>query len=214
MHLLGYGFDPHDPDLGGLLQKQQESRARRNPGILEKLEKLGIRANMAEIAAETGKDEFARPHIAAHLVRKGYAASIDDAFDRYLSRGQPAYVDRYRISAQQAIAHIRQSGGIAVLAHPGLLPFAPGNALEKLLASLVDMGLGGMEVYYSGHSPEQTGTLKSLARRYGLLLTGGSDFHGDVNPEIRMGSGPGSLHVPHELFVRLCGSLQRPVTTR
>ncbi|MFW6284360.1 MAG: PHP domain-containing protein, partial [Desulfosalsimonas sp.] len=105
------------------------------------------------------------------------------------------------------------SGGVAVLAHPGLLVFKPGGELEKLIAGLAAMGLDGLEVYYSGHSPAQTAAFAAIAEQHGLLLTGGSDFHGDINPEIRMGSGTGDLHVPYELFVRLCSALQNRTST-
>lgn len=209
MHLLGYGFDPKNKPLFDLLLKQQKSRSRRNPLILEKLESLGIFLKMENIASEAGKNEIARPHIAAHMVKNGYADSIDDVFDRFLAKGQPAYVDRFRISAQDAIFHIRNSGGIAVLAHPGLLPLAPGSELEKLVASLAAMGMGGIEAYYSGHSHDQTAAFKAIAGQYGLLVTGGSDFHGDINPNIEMGTGPGDLNVAYELFARLCQALQK-----
>ncbi|MFO7860433.1 MAG: PHP domain-containing protein [Desulfosalsimonas sp.] len=213
MHLLGYGFDPYNQPLAELLEKQQQSRARRNPRILEKLADLGIDIHMADIAAEARKNEIARPHIAAHMVKNGYAASIDDAFDRFLAKGQPAYVDRFRIKPEEAIFHIHQSGGVAVLAHPGLLVFELGGELEKLVAGLAAMGLDGLEAYYSSHSPRQTAAFEAIAEKYDLLLTGGSDFHGDINPEIRMGKGAGDLHVPYEIFVRLCRALQDRTST-
>jgi hypothetical protein len=209
MHILGYGFDPHDPHLGKILKKQQESRSSRNPEIIKKLQSLGIFIKSEDIAAEAGKDEIARPHIAAHMVRKGYASSIDDAFDRFLAKGQPAYVEKFRISAHDAIMHIRNSRGIAVLAHPGLLSYAPGSGLEELVACLAAMGLGGIEALYSGHSPEQTEAFKKTAGQLGLLITGGSDFHGEINPNIEMGKGLGDLNVPYEIFIHLCNALEK-----
>ena len=220
MHLLGYGFDPHNRPLARLLEKQQQSRSQRNPRILEKLAEAGIELEMAELAAKVGKSDIARPHIAALLVEKGHAASIDDAFDRYLGKGCPAYVDRFRISAPSAIAHIQNAGGIAALAHPGLIHHGQTGdpiigRLEQLLTDLTAMGLGGLEVYYSGHSPEQTAAFRKLAEKFHLLPTGGSDFHGDINPDIRMGSGPGDLHVPFEVFAGLRRALSRtPASTR
>ncbi|MFP3998749.1 MAG: PHP domain-containing protein [Desulfobacterales bacterium] len=207
IHILGYGIDVNSPALQRMLKKQQHARNSRTPQIIEKLNSLGIRVTLEQISAEAGKDEIARPHIAAHLVRKGYAADIDDAFDRYLAKGKPAYVDKFRIPAEDAVAAIKNAGGIAVLAHPGLLPETVGSRLEKFIASLAAKGLGGIEAYYPGHNQEQTAMYERLAEKFGLLVTGGTDFHGDINSEIKMGSGTGTLSIPYSVFQKLSEAL-------
>ncbi|MFP3980903.1 MAG: PHP domain-containing protein [Desulfobacterales bacterium] len=207
MHVLGYGIDIQNPQLYRVLEEQQEARTGRNPAIIEKLNQLGCRISLRDVANEAGKEAISRPHIAASMVRKGYAASIDEAFDLYLGRGQPAYVDKYRIPAEKSIAAITGAGGIAVLAHPGLLPDDCCERLEELISKLAALGLGGIEVYYPGHTAEQTAAYERLCRKFGLLMTGGTDFHGDINPHIHMGTGLGDLYVPHSLYCKLADAL-------
>ena len=207
MHVLGYGIDVASPQLLLMLQKQQEARAGRNPAIIEKLNRLGIEISLAQVASEAGTDSVSRPHIGACLVRQGYAADMDEAFDRYLGRGQPAYVDKYRIPVREGIAAITAAGGIAVLAHPGLLPEDCASRLEEMISQLASLGLGGIEVYYPGHTAAQTATYERLCNAFGLLMTGGTDFHGDINPKIHMGRGLGDLHIPYAIYRRLAESL-------
>lgn len=216
LHILGYGIQTGHPELGRMLEKQRSARSDRNPHIIEKLNALGIPASSSAVTEATGKSDIARPHIASFLVKNGYAKNIDDAFDRFLGRGKPAYVDKFRIPADNAIALIRAAGGIAVLAHPGLLldPLAekkpgadPSSYLERLLDKLVSFGLGGIEVYYPGHSAARTAFLAQAAEKRGLLATGGTDFHGDINPDIEMGTGRGSLSIPGQLIKDLKNAL-------
>ncbi len=201
LHILGYGIRTDHGGLNALFQKQQNARADRNPLIIEKLNALGIYVSLDDIAADCGKPAVARPHIAEYLVKTGHAADMDDAFDRWLGKGQPAYVDKFRVAAQDAIALIQDAGGLAVMAHPGVS--APDDTLEELVTTLTTMGLSGIEVYYPGQAEARTESLEKLARRHGLLMTGGSDFHGDINPEIQMGSGLGDLEIPYAVFAQL-----------
>ncbi|MFP4158978.1 MAG: PHP domain-containing protein [Desulfobacterales bacterium] len=207
MHILGYGISPQNPHLNHLLEKQQHARISRNPGIIKKLNSLGIQVTLEEIGAEAGRQEIARPHIASHLVRKGYAADVEDAFNRYLAKGKPAYVDKFKIPAEQAAAAIDAAGGIAVLAHPGLLPESIKNCLEKFITTLKSMGICGIEVYYPGHGPEQISHYENLAEKFGLLVTGGTDFHGDINQHISMGKGLGDMAIPYSVFRRILQAL-------
>jgi hypothetical protein len=204
LHILGYGFDINNLDLNQILTILQHARNDRNPRIIRKLNKLGIAIDLKEVSALAGDSVLGRPHIAQTLVSKNVATSIDDAFNRFLGYGQPAYVDKYRIETQKAIQIIRQAGGIAVLAHPGLIETDDDdNNVEPLLKILIDMGLGGMEVYYSEHSGKQTAYFTQLAQRYNLLMTGGTDFHGQINNQIQMGTGKGNLNIPFELYEAL-----------
>jgi predicted metal-dependent phosphoesterase TrpH len=136
-------------------------------------------------------------------MKQGVVTSIDEAFDRLLGTGKPAYVDKYRIECRRAIELIRVAGGLPVLAHPGLLSLADDRQLDLVVDELVSMGLKGLEVYYPGHTPEQTRRLLDLARLRELLVTGGSDFHGAIQPDIEMGIGRGGLFVPYELYSKL-----------
>ncbi len=202
-HILGYGFNPDDPVLDEALNRQQAARKNRNPHIISRLQDMGMDISLEEVARSSGAPRIGRPHIAALLVEKGYARHINEAFDHYIGKGKPAYVDKPRIPAEEAIALIRSSGGAAVLAHPGLLTFPANGHLDRLIAALTEMGLDGIEAYYPGHSDAQFGRYSELARSHGLLVTGGTDFHGAINPDIAMGSGRGDFEVPFRVFENL-----------
>jgi hypothetical protein len=202
-HILGYRIDVTDKALNRELKQLQTARQNRNPGILTKLNALGIPIRMEEVMAVAGGGQVGRPHIAKLLISKGVADTIEDAFDRYLGTGKAAYVDKYRIDCAKAIKRIKAAGGVAVLAHPGLLALDGEGHLREILTELKQMGLGGVEVYYPEHSPQQTRRFIDLAQHFDLLMTGGSDFHGTIHPVIKMGSGRGDLAVPYELYEKL-----------
>jgi predicted metal-dependent phosphoesterase TrpH len=202
-HLLGYSIRLDDPKLNHTLEKLQQARKNRNPAIITRLNELGISITLDEVRKEAGEGQLGRPHIAQLMVKKRVVASIDAAFDQFLGTGKPAYVDKQRIECFKAIEIILAAGGVPVLAHPGLLDFKEENQLEELIGRLKKAGIQGVEVYYSGHTPDQTRLFAELAKRHDLLMTGGSDFHGAIQPEIEMGSGQGDLIVPFELFEKL-----------
>jgi predicted metal-dependent phosphoesterase TrpH len=206
IHILGYGIRLDDPELNRTLEKLQDARKDRNPQIIARLAKMGIPIRLEEVEREAAGGQPGRPHIASLLVKKGVVKTIDDAFDGYLGNGKPAYVDKFRIESSQAVGLINAAGGIPVLAHPCLLELENDRQLDEILRELISMGLKGVEVYFSAHTPEQTRWYAELAKRYELLMTGGTDFHGDIQPEIRMGVGRGDLHVPFELYEHLIGS--------
>ncbi len=209
-HILGYGMDIFNGRLIQALESLQESRRNRNPLILARLNALGVPLTMADVLSEVGDpDQLGRPHIARVLVKKGLVEDIDAAFDRYLGNGKPGYVEKYRIPCAQAIEIIRNAGGVAVLAHPGLLKNIDNNGLERVVAHLKNLGLSGIEVYYPEHSASMQMCFASIARRFGLLMTGGSDFHGALKPEVHLGTGYGDLHVPMDLFDRLVDVLAK-----
>lgn len=202
-HVLGYGIRLDDPALNSTVSRLQQARNNRNPCIIDKLNALGLPVSLQEAAACGSDSQLGRPHIAEALVRKGLVGSIQEAFDRYLGTGKPAYVDKYRIACQQAIALIGAAGGVAVLAHPGLLQTHRGPGFETLLDALIDMGLRGIEVAYSDHSPELTAYYHELAQRRRLIKTGGTDFHGSLKPDVRLGAGRGGLRVPFDWYQEL-----------
>ena len=202
-HILGYGFDLDHPELNKSLIVQQAARKNRNPQIIARLNDMGVDISLAEVAAASGSPRIGRPHIAEMMVEKGYARSIDEAFDNYIGKGKPAYVDKPRISVEAAINLIRSAGGIAVLAHPGLLTVALPGRMSDLIGALAEMGLGGLEVYYPGHDGNQFAAFFELARAHNLVVTGGTDFHGAVNPDIRLGTGRGDFNVPFSVYENL-----------
>ena len=208
-HILGYAIQLDYRDLNQALSKLQDARKNRNPEILKRLNKLGFRISLEEVNQEVGEGQLGRPHIAYAMAKKGFVASIEEAFDKYLGTDRPAYVDKYRIECQQAINLIRAAGGIPVLAHPSLLNIENDQKLDALLQNLIKIGLAGIEVYYPGHSPQQIRLYTELAEKYGLLITGGTDFHGSITPEIKMGSGTGDLFVPYNLYKELMNANKR-----
>jgi predicted metal-dependent phosphoesterase TrpH len=202
-HILGYAIHLDNRDLNQALSKLQDARKNRNPEILKRLNKLGFRISLEEVNQEVGEGQMGRPHIAYAMLKKGFVASINEAFDKYLGNAGPAYVDKDRIECEQAINIIRAAGGVPVLAHPALLNIDNDQNLDALLQNLVKIGLAGIEVYYPGHSPRQIRQYTELAEKYGLLMTGGTDFHGSITPDTKMGSGNGDLFVPYTLYKEL-----------
>ncbi|MGI8905446.1 MAG: PHP domain-containing protein [Candidatus Sumerlaeaceae bacterium] len=196
VHMLGYCFDAGADTLREKLGEILKGRDERNLQIVKKLNELGMDITYNEITAEAGGKVVGRPHFAAVLLRKGYVQQRQEAFDKYLAKGAAAYMDRLRFGPEDSVAMIREAGGVAVLAHPKLVRFPDGETLDDLVRSLTDAGLGGIECYYSLHTAEETQQYLSLSRKYNLVATGGSDYHGRNKPKISMGTGEGDLHVP------------------
>jgi predicted metal-dependent phosphoesterase TrpH len=202
LHILGYFLDWQDPALNERFTSLRASRHRRNPQIIERLQALGIDISYEEVRALAGSDSVGRPHIARALMDKRVVSSAKDAFDRFLADGRPAYVPRELPSPAEAIQWIKTAGGLAVLAHPTWVKLA-GRSLIELVRDLKSAGLDGIEVYYSTHAARQTREYLSLAQQLGLLVTGGSDFHGLTKPDIDVGIGKGSLHIPAALLTNM-----------
>ncbi|MEA3428503.1 MAG: PHP domain-containing protein, partial [Thermodesulfobacteriota bacterium] len=152
---------------------------------------------------EFSECQLGRPHIAQVMVKRGYVKSINEAFDKYLGTGRPAYVDKYRLDCGRAIEIILAAGGIPVLAHPVLLHIKDKNRFENFIANLKEIGLKGIEIYHSEQTPALTAYYAEVAADNGLLMTGGTDFHGSIKPDIKMGSGKGDLFVPYSLYENL-----------
>lgn len=206
LHILGYGIDPDDVPLRQMLDKFKMIRENRTERILERLNALGVQLTMEQVIVEVGEATAGRPHVARALIRAGLATDINDAFDRYLGDDRPAYVGKERISCRQAFELIHGAGGVPVMAHPYLVKCRDAETLKALVGQLCDLGLKGIEVYYPRHSPEATAQYLSLAKEYNLLVTGGSDFHGEVTPDLQMGLGTGDLRVPYALYDALLSS--------
>jgi len=201
IHLLGY-FPESAPtrDFRHWLRTQQDGRRRRNLALVSKLQSLGVVITLDEVQS-VGRNLTGRPHFAQVLERKGYVRSRQEAFDLYLADHAQAAVERDEPTPEEAIRRIRAAGGLPVVAHPCRLPQRDSASLAALLERWVDVGLEGIEVYYSEHTAEQMELYARLARRMGLAVTGGSDFHGATKPGIALGTGRnGALRVPYTVL--------------
>jgi hypothetical protein len=193
LHILGFFLDRNHPELKAVLEEIQKARRERNPQIIQKLNDLGIDITLEEVTEEAcaktglrGAKQIGRPHFAKVLLNKGYVQSFDEAFGKYLAKGKPAYVDKRRVTSQEAIRLINRAGGIASVAHPKQMRLND-EVLEKEIGRLADQGLGGLEVYNSCQSPHENAVYKKIAERFDLVVTGGSDFHGANKPDVDLG---------------------------
>jgi predicted metal-dependent phosphoesterase TrpH len=202
MHVLVYFLDPGEGPLQDELVRLQEVRDTRNRNMADLMASLGLPVTYDEIQAEAGGKGAGRPHIAAILVRKGVVGSVQEAFDVWLAKGKPAYMDKERLTAERALELARASGGVPVLAHPLSLGLDPGP-LDSLVGELAGLGLAGLEAIYGRYSPEEREGLAGLAGRHRLVVTGGSDHHGTYKPDLQVGVGRGDLHVPDKALVEL-----------
>jgi len=203
MHILGLLIDYTNGRLAQRLAVLKRARAERNPQIIAKLNALGIPITMAQVEAISGGGQMGRPHIARALLEAGYVHDLQEAFDRYLGWRRAAYVSKFRFTQEEAIAMIRDVQGVPVLAHPFTLGLGSAFTLRNLLIELKNLGLAGLEVYYSEHTPEQEALYLNLARELGLLVTGGSDYHGANKPEVTLGRMPCQAKLTYELVKAL-----------
>lgn len=205
-HLLGYFLTPELEELERILEKLKKARKERNIKMIEKLRSLKIDITLDELT-ENAKGEIGRPHIANLLVKKGVVKSFEEAFEKYLKKGAPAYVPKALLSPKEAIEVILKAKGIPVMAHPFTLKLNP-LELKEYLKKLKDVGLKGIETYYTEHSSEYTQFLIECAKKLGFLITGGSDFHGENKPYISLGKGKGNLQIPIECYTKLLEALE------
>jgi 3',5'-nucleoside bisphosphate phosphatase len=200
VHLLGYFLK--NSALAGFrawIREVQASRRERNIRLVARLRELGVDITLDE-GEIRGRGMTGRPHFAQLMLEKGYVASVRQAFDEYLDESAKGYVDRREPTLAEAVGRIRKAGGIASLAHPVRLR----DDLSSIAPELYDAGLNAIEVYHSDHSPEQTASYLEIAARHSLLVTGGSDFHGAVKPDVELGTGRGgNLRIPEDLVERL-----------
>ncbi|HEX4769567.1 MAG TPA: PHP domain-containing protein [Bryobacteraceae bacterium] len=197
VHVLGY-WPGTAPSSGFLewLRSQQEERRDRNRRLIASLQSRGVDIQLKDVEA-IGRSLTGRPHFARVLVEKGYAVNGDDAFRRYLGETAPTYVERQSLTAAAVIGKIREGGGAPVIAHPIRLSLPHSEVERRVVSSLKDAGLFGLEVWHSEHSPELQTYYLGLAEELDLLPTGGSDFHGAIKRDIQLGSGrAGNVRVP------------------
>jgi hypothetical protein len=214
VHLLGYFLQaPAAPQFREWIRGHQDSRRERNRKLIAKLNSLGVEITLEEVQA-LGKHLTGRPHFAKVLLRKGYVKTNQEAFDRYLADNASASVERDEPDLVEGVRRIRDGGGLPSLAHPVRLPVRDRASLEALLRTLMDNGLQAIEVYHSEHGPQDTALYKELAVEFQLIETGGSDFHGDNKPAIRLGTGKdGNLHLNYSLLEKMRSGVEE-MTTR
>lgn len=201
IHILGYGIDIKNRNLAKHLQDLELERITRAKRIVERLNSLGLELEYAQVKNAAGKHGIiGRVHIAQALVQLGYVSSVDDGFNRYLGHGKPAYVRRDKLHPKQAISLIKSSGGIPVIAHPGLI------RNDALIPGLISLGIEGIEVMHPKHSTTQTENYLKLTKKRDLLPTGGSDCHG---PNVKERVYLGSIRVPDTWVTHLKAALAK-----
>jgi predicted metal-dependent phosphoesterase TrpH len=182
VHVLGYFIDYTNAEFNAALDRFKNSRLQRGQKIVAKLEKLGIHLDWQRVTEIAGSSTIGRPHIAQAMLEKGYVNSFKQAFIEYLAHNRPAYVERDKMTPQEAAALIIKAEGLPVLAHPLTIPDP-----EALIAELKAGGMVGLEAYYNGYTPEEVSRLLTLADKYQLIATGGSDYHGIEDTETAIG---------------------------
>jgi hypothetical protein len=208
VHLLGYFLDgPPSAGFREWIELMQASRHERNIRLAARLRELGLDITLEEVRAR-GRSMTGRPHFARVMLEKGYVASMQQAFDDYLDESAKGYVERMEPQLSEAVERIQAGGGLASLAHPVRLD-------PSVLPEICDFGLDAIEAYHSDHGPDEVERYLALAKRCGLAVTGGSDFHGAVKPGLRLGWGyNGSAAVPPDVLDRLRGYVPARVRSR
>ncbi len=209
MHMLGLFIDPKGKKLKETLDYLRTQRNLRAEKIIRKLNELGVNITLEELLEEAGEGSIGRPHVAKILVRKGVVGSIQEAFDIYLAKGKPAYMDKVKLGEEDAIQMIHDAGGFAILAHPHLMNYPTFEEARERIMQLREIGLDGFEIYYSTMPEEYTRGLIELAKAEGFVVSGGSDYHGANKDNIEMGTGLGNLSVPDEIYWNLKEAHQR-----
>jgi len=196
VHVLGYFIDYTNPELLVALEEFRNSRQKRAQKIIAKLEELGIHIEWQRVKELAGSGSIGRPHLAQAMLEKGYIASVREAFEKYISQGGPAYVEREKKTPVEVVELILQVNGLPVLAHPLTV-----NDPEGMIIELKAAGLVGVEAYYNDYTIGEINKLVSLADRYGLIATGGSDYHGlDASSETMIGGAPVPMEAAEQLI--------------
>ena len=194
-HFLGYFVQTRqETPLSRTLARFRASRLERAQLIVERLARLGLPLEWSDLEALSHGESIGRPHVAQEMVRRGYVQTVAEAFERYLHRNGPAYIPRLKVAPEEAIELIHDAGGVAVLAHP--------LGIMDVVGWLAGKGLDGLEAYYPGYSAEVSGQITAVAQRYGMIVTGGSDYHG---PTVSPGIEIGSVDIPEEVLATLLG---------
>ncbi len=196
--MLGYFIDYTSEELAAALERFRYSREGRAQGMVAKLAELGIQISWERVREIAGDGAIGRPHIAQAMLEKGYIGSIKEAFDKYIARDGPAYVERDKMTPEEAVRLILRNRGLPVMAHPSTAPEP-----EAMIVELKAAGMVGVEAYYNNYMNEEIGNLIALAKNHGLIITGGSDYHGlDESSETLMGGVEVPMEAVHGLIAR------------
>lgn len=202
IHVVGLGIDYKNPEFIRYLKQFQEDRTARNIKMCQKLADAGFDISYDEIVADDPDAVITRCHIAKQMAKKGYVNQLWDAFKTYIGDDCPYFVPREKFTPMQAVELIKKADGTAVLAHP-LLYHMTHEQLCELIEQLKPAGLDAIEAIYSANYHGDEAYVRSLAKKYELAISGGSDFHGANKPNIALGTGKGNVQVPEELLVEL-----------
>lgn len=208
IHILGLYINHHNASFQSRLQAFVDSRIRRNQKMCQNLQDVGINISYEKLTEAFPGSVITRAHYARYLLEHGYIKSMAEAFDRYIGDNCPYFVPREKVTPEQAVQLILTAEGFPILAHPTLYHMSR-TRLETLTASLKEAGLMGIEGIYSTYTAGETREMHALAAKYGLLISGGSDFHGAAKPKLDLATGYGSLSVPLSLLTRIQEKLQR-----
>lgn len=181
IHILGYLFDYRNEELRDTLEFFREERLKRAKIIVEKLRGMGVSLEMEEVLEEAGHGAVGRPHIAHVLIKRGYVATVREAFENYLGYESPAYVPKFKMTVKDAIDLIKKAGGIPVMAHPGL------SAPPHKVMEFIGLGLLGLEIWHPEHDEDTVAFYSRVADEHGLVKTGGSDYHGEQKGRANLG---------------------------
>ena len=203
IHLLAYYADPQNKALCALMDRAVRERIRRNKSMVKRLEKAGYPVNWRELSERNaGNFMLGRPHVAEILMEKGIISSIQEGVEKLMGKGGPFFVERYHIPLLDYVRAVREAHGVPVIAH--LYQYRMDTeTLRQMIAECADAGLMGLEGLYSTYTPEQEAEVRALAEEFGLIRTGGSDYHGTRKPKIHLGTGLGNLAVPDEMLEQL-----------
>lgn len=201
-HILGYFIDPLSVHIVSAVGYIRDVRTKRMAETCSLLEKYGINVTMDEVRQCAGGGILCRAHIAKIMTEKGYSFSPKDAFEKWLNVGRPAYSDSQAITSEEAIDIIRRSGGQAYLAHLHLTKKSP-DELDRFVRELIGYGLAGIEGYYTDYTTDMIREYSALAEKYGLKLSGGTDFHGTFKPHIKIGRGLGNMEIPYSVLKKM-----------
>lgn len=199
IHVVGLYIDITNEKLLKKIKEFKECRAGRNAVIIQKLQEEGFAITMEELTSENPDCVITRANIARFLYEHGMLPSIQTAFEKYIGDHCKCYVNRFKITPSEAVKLIKETGGIAILAHP-LLYHMNDASLLKLILEMKEAGLDGIEAIYCTYSSKEERHMKALAQKNGLLISGGSDFHGSTKPKLALGTGYGKLHVPYTVL--------------
>lgn len=210
LHMLVYFLEPTDGPLQDRLKELRHGRDARNSRIVERLAELGYRITLDDVLTHANGESVGRPHVADALVAAGHFQSRQEVFEHLLHDGGPAYVERDRLSALDAIALARSAGAVPVVAHPITITPLRSDDVIHLFSELCEGGLGGIEAHHPKHPPEYRAKITAIAHSLGIAATGGSDYHGTGKPGYRIGSGRGDLRVPASAVEELVAQRHPP----